>query len=249
MGEHGGRYLHFPHFLSSYFDHVYCLDHRGNGRSEGLRGHVDRFDLFADDAALAVRRHFEAVEKRHGRAPEFHLFAHSMGGLIALRMMLKHPRLPLKSVSLSAPLLGIAARVPPIKKAAGIMLSRFWGSLQMTSEIDARVLSHDPEVVSTYHADRLVHKKITPSLFVGMEAAMADTLQGPTEMSYPLQFLIPMADQLVNSEKSLKYYSRLRMQDKALKTYPNFFHESHNEVGKEELFKDVLAWVDLHRGV
>src|SRR5271155_2712257 len=41
IGEHGGRYLHFPHYLADTVDVVFCPDHRGHGRSEGLRGHVN----------------------------------------------------------------------------------------------------------------------------------------------------------------------------------------------------------------
>ncbi len=247
MAEHGGRYLHFPHYLRSWVDRVYCLDHRGHGRSEGLRGHVENFGLFAADAALAIRRLDETLQKRYGKQVEIHVYAHSMGGLIALRMMLQFENLPIQSVTLSAPLLGIAAHVPPLKKAAGVLLSKFWGSLQMASEVDARILSHDQDVVMTYQTDRLVHKKITPSLFVSMEAAMADTLRSEGRLNYPVQFLIPMADQLVHSESSLKYYSQLRMSEKALKTYPHFFHESHNEIGKEQVFEDLLSWMKLNQ--
>ena len=249
MGEHGGRYLHFPHYLQSEIDQIYCLDHRGHGRSEGPRGYVSNFDLFADDGALAIQRLNEALHKRFGQSVDLHLFAHSMGGLIALRMLLRFENLPIRSVSLSAPLLGIAARVPPVKKAAGRILAKIWGSMQMASEVDASILSHDQDVVIAYQTDRLVHKKITPSLFVSMEAAMADTLKGPVELKYPVQFLIPMADQLVDSEISLKYYSRLKMQNKVLKTYPGFFHESHNEIGKEQVFADILSWLrETHSG-
>ncbi len=247
MGEHGGRYLHFPHYLQSQVSAVYCLDHRGHGRSEGLRGHVDRFSLFAEDAALAIRRLDEALQRRFGGPVDIHLFAHSMGGLIALRTMIQFENLPLRSVTLSAPLLGIAVKVPRLKRAAGVLLSKVWGSLQMASEVDAQILSHDQDVVAAYRGDRLVHKKITPSLFITMEAAMADTLKQVSSLNYPVQFLLPMDDQLVDSEVSLKFYSRLNMPDKDLKTYPGFFHESHNEIGKEQVFENLLSWMKLHQ--
>ena len=108
LGEHGGRYLHAAHYLESVVDAVYCLDHRGHGRSEGLREHVERFDAYADDAALAISRLDENLKKRFGQS-EIHLLGHSMGGLITLRTLFKYTTLPLHSVSISSPLLGIRA--------------------------------------------------------------------------------------------------------------------------------------------
>ena len=49
LGEHGGRYLHAPHYLKDTVGAVYCIDQRGHGRSEGIRGHCDRFTQFTDD--------------------------------------------------------------------------------------------------------------------------------------------------------------------------------------------------------
>src|SRR5262249_38513348 len=64
-GEHGGRYLHLPHFLKQTYDSFYCLDLRGHGRSEGLRGHVERFDHYVADVALTIRR----LEERYSDLP------------------------------------------------------------------------------------------------------------------------------------------------------------------------------------
>jgi lysophospholipase len=154
LGEHGGRYLHFPHYLRSEVGAIFCMDHRGHGRSEGLRGHVERFDQYCNDVALAIARVEEQIRRRFGRA-EVHVLGHSMGGLITLRTLLLHPGLPIASVSVSAPLLGIRARVPLFKKFAGQMLSKVWGSLHMTTELDASLLSHDPGVAQAYLGDRL----------------------------------------------------------------------------------------------
>jgi alpha-beta hydrolase superfamily lysophospholipase len=249
MGEHGGRYLHFPHYLQSWVSGVYCLDHRGHGRSEGIRGHIERFDLFAEDAALAIHHLDEDLRKRFGIQPEIHLFAHSMGGLIALQSLFQFPDLPIRSVTLSAPVLGIAAKVPKIKKIAGRIISKVWGSMQMTSEVDPKALSHDENVALVYQADRLVHKKITPQLFFSMESSMASMRKRESGLNYPLQLVLPMQDRVVDSQVSLEFYRQLKSREKSLKTYPQFFHESHNELGKEQLFDDLLNWLKAYSTV
>ena len=246
LGEHGGRYLHFPHYLQSAVDGVYCLDHRGHGRSEGVRGHVESFDLFVNDLVLALGRLEENLIKRFGQA-EIHLFAHSMGGLIALKTLLDHPKLPLRSVAISAPLLKIALEVPTFKKAAASIMVKLWGSLQMTSEVNAQDLSHDLAVVNAYSQDRLVHSKITPQLFTELLSAMESSRSASQgELFYPVQFQIPLEDRVVSAEAALEFYRNIKSTDKVLKTYPHFYHEAFNELKKEEPFSDLLHWIKTH---
>jgi alpha-beta hydrolase superfamily lysophospholipase len=244
LGEHGGRYLHCPHFVKSAVDAVFCLDHRGHGRSEGLRGHVDQFDLYVDDVALAIARLEEQLQKRFG-ASEIHLLGHSMGGLIALRTLFKH-HLPIASATISAPLLGIKVHTPLVKKCLGIALSRIWGSLHMATELDASTLSHDQDVVKAYLSDRLVHNKVTPRFFTELQQAMADTLKRESGMNYPVQMMIPLQDQIVDPDAGLQFFRALKLRDKLLKTYPDFFHESLNEIGKEQVFEDLVSWIKNH---
>ena len=245
LGEHGGRYLHFPHYLSSVIDSVYCLDHRGHGRSEGTRGHVESFDLFVNDLVLALERLQKHLIQRFGKA-EIHLFAHSMGGLIALRTLLAHTQLPIRSAAISAPLLKIALEVPPVKRAVASLIGKVWGSLQMTSEVNAQDLSHDLAVVKAHSEDRLIHSKITPQLFTEMLSAMEGVMNHSVgELNYPVQFHIPLEDRIVSAEAALDFYRRMRSPQKILKTYPHFYHEAFNELKKEEPFADLLDWLKL----
>jgi alpha-beta hydrolase superfamily lysophospholipase len=245
LGEHGGRYLHVPHYVQAEVDAVYCLDHRGHGRSEGLRGHVSEFDLYADDAALAISRLDEQLKKRFGHS-EIHLLGHSMGGLIGLRTCFKHPTLPLRSVTISAPLLGIRLKVPPIKKAMSGLLARTWGSLQMTTTLDPNLLSHDPDVAQAYIKDRLVHLKVTPKFFVGLEDAMADTSVRYSGFNFPLLMIVPMQDRIVDSEKALEFFRNLKHREKLLKTYPESFHEPLNEMNKDQIIGEIAQWIHSH---
>lgn len=245
LGEHGGRYLHFAHYMKGAIDAVYCMDHRGHGRSEGLRGHVDRYDLYADDVALALSRLDEQLKKRFGHS-EIHVMGHSMGGLIALRTILKHHTLPIHSVSISAPLLGVRLAVNPIKKGAAYALSRLWGSLHMTTEMDPNLLSHDPDVVQAYAADRLNHKKATPRFYTELQSAMADTLSRESGILYPLQMQIPLNDEVVDPEASIGFFRQLKLRDKLLKTYPGVLHEPFNDTTKEQVFEDLKSWIKAH---
>ncbi len=245
MGEHGGRYLHVPHYVQNEVGAVFCLDNRGHGRSEGLRGHAENFDLYVEDAVLAIRRVENQLRKRFGKS-EIHVLAHSMGGLIMLRTLFRHPELKLASVTVSAPLLGVKVPLAASKRVAAHLLAHIWGSLQMSSEVDASLLSHDKEVGKAYVSDRLVHRKGTPKMYTQLMASISDTLSRDSGIEVPLQMIVPLQDRIVDSEATLKFFRALKLREKQLKTYPGFYHESLNELGKEQPFEDIRTWIKMH---
>ena len=53
-------------------------------------------------------------------------------------------------------------------------------------------------------------------------------------------------DLVVDPSVSDELYSRLRVDDKQLRTYPGLYHEIFNEPEREQVFADVLAWCDAH---
>lgn len=242
LGEHGGRYLHYLDHLTSSMDGLYYFDHRGHGESEGVRGHVDRFDLYCEDVVLALGRLNDLLD-RQGEKAEIHLLGHSLGGLIALRTLFLYPNLPLVSATLSAPVLGIRMPVPFLKKMAAFVLSRVAGSFSMKGELDASWLSHDPDLVKAYCGDKKVHNQVTPRFFTELLNALSNTVSRTDQFHYPVQFLIPLEDKIVDSRASLSFFETLQASKKRLHTYPHFRHESFNEVGKEQAFEDLRSWI------
>jgi len=58
--------------------------------------------------------------------------------------------------------------------------------------------------------------------------------------------MVPLQDPIGNADQSLKFYQHLKIRDKLLKVYPNFFHEPFNEIGKEQVFEDLIQWFCSH---
>jgi alpha-beta hydrolase superfamily lysophospholipase len=241
-GEHGGRYLHLPHYLKDTYDSFYCLDLRGHGRSEGLRGHVDRYDEYAEDVGVGIRHVYERF-RNHPGGFEIDLLGHSMGGLVVLRVAHLLPDLPVTNLLVSAPLLGIAVQVSAAKIAAARLFSKVWGTLHMTNEIDARLLSRDPEVAIAYRADRLVSSKGTPRWYTELLGAMDDTMSRHDGIQWPMLLMVPLEDRIVDKQRSLTYFEGLKHPNKTLITYPGYYHEIFNDIGKEKVFQDLSNWV------
>jgi alpha-beta hydrolase superfamily lysophospholipase len=248
--EHSGRYAHVPFYLEKYlpgkFQSLVALDHRGHGKSEGVRGHVEDFDDFIKDAAQAVewiKNKFSASVSASGSSNvEIHLLGHSMGGLVALRLSLLHPEIGFKSIVLSAPALGIKVQAPVVKKLAAQVLTHFWGSLQMDAEFDPTLLSKDPSVAKTYAADRLVHTKITPRFFMEFNKKILETRNLTQTRQVPALFLIPSLDGVIDPETTREYFSRYQNPNKELLELENLKHEIFNEVEKEQVFEKLCGF-------
>ncbi len=239
FGEHGGRYLHFPYFLENSIDALYVHDQRGHGRSEGLRGDAPSFDSLVEDLDLVVRH---VAQKFQGA--EIHLLGHSMGGHVALRLGFLVPNLPLRSYQISSPYLALFKEPPYAVRMAAGLLSKTWGSLSLTADVDPKVVSRDEAVIENYAADRLNHSRMTPRFYASMVLAQANTLARHQGLNYPVAFHLPLADELVSAAVARKFYDRLENVEKKLFEYPDFRHESMNEIGKEIFFENLASVID-----
>jgi len=248
QGEYGGRYAHFPYYLHNSIDFIAAVDLRGHGKSEGTRGHVGNFSEYISDAKAALTR-FQVRLSQWTRKSEIHCMGHSMGGLIAYRMLQDDETLPIKSVSLSSPLLKLKMPVPPVKKFMAQLIRPVLGGLTMSNELDPTYISHDPEVQKAYVEDQLNHNKVTPQFFVQMLKAMDTANEYDGEFAYSVQFQVPLADPIVDPEHLQGVFARLKLKsgvDKQMATYAGFLHESFNEIGKEKAFGDLEQWILKH---
>lgn len=238
FGEHGGRYLHFPHFLDSAVDAIYVHDHRGHGRSEGMRGDAPTFDTLVDDLKCVIQ-HVSAKYFAVNPRAEIHLLGHSLGGHIGLRLGFLHPNLPLKTFQISAPYLALYKEPSIVLRASARILAHTWGSLSLTAAVDPAVISRDERVVENYGMDRLNHSRMTPRFYASMMQAQTDTRRRTNGLHYPLALHVPLGDRLVDTETTLKFFGALENEGKRLFEYPDFRHEPMNDVGKEKFFDNM----------
>ena len=94
---------------------VYLMDHRGHGRSFREAGtsdcsltHVENFEDYIEDLHGFIE---EVVTERADLNVPFYLYAHSMGGAVAVRYLQMYPGRIEKAV-LTAPMLGILLNMP-----------------------------------------------------------------------------------------------------------------------------------------
>ncbi len=227
LAEHAGRY---PHVAAAFVDRgwrVSVLELRGHGHSGGKRGHVERWERYSEDVRAA------AATLRTGWA----LLGHSMGGLVCLEAV--RTGLAPSRLALSNPLLGVRFPAPRIKVAAAGLLSSIWPTLSLGNELKSSWLSRDPAVCKAYDDDPLVYSTLTPRWYTEMQGAQQRVLAAA--YSLPLGFFLAPDDPITDTAGAGAYAEKLGA---VVHRYPGMLHEPFNELGKEQVFADIAAFLD-----
>jgi alpha-beta hydrolase superfamily lysophospholipase len=240
LGSHGARTKNFVAELLPAGYAFFAHDHRGHGKTEGQRGHIDSFDRFLDDLYMVVGQAREAYPDK-----KVFLQGHSLGGLIALAYALRHAD-TIDAVVASSPALILSANVPPVKAALGRAVSSLWPTLSLGNGIDSSALSRDLEVVREYEADPLVHDRVSSKFFVEFTAAMERTLMAAGGLQMPLLAWHGTADQLTSPEGTKLFFDRAASPDKTMRLFEGAYHEVQNDTCKDELLPILRQWYDSH---
>jgi alpha-beta hydrolase superfamily lysophospholipase len=243
LAEHSGRYAELAARLVAREYAVYALDHRGHGRSSGVRANIDRFDYVVSDLGTFVGR----VEREHPGAPVF-LLGHSMGGAVALAVAVHKPG-GLKGLVLSAPAVAAGDAVPFFKGLMVRLLSRLSPNTGALT-LPAAAISRDPEVVRAYETDPLVFRGAVPArTLTELLGAMAGFPAAAPALKLPVLVQHGTGDSLVPLASVRPVYERLGSNPRlrTLRIYEGLFHEAYNEPERDRVITDLEAWLDAHR--
>ena len=274
VAEHSRRYGRFARFLNHHGFHVYAHDHRGHGLTKAPGASLGRF------AEIGGCRHvLDDVDVVNGLARSRHpaipliLFGHSMGGLIALNYVGRHPAnisaAAIWNANFSTPALnrlalGIlrAERMLLGSDVPSMMLPKLtfhdWGRSIRNARTASDWLSRDPDEVDAYLADPLSGWHPTVGMwrdiFDFMLSGTDDELLVDLSRALPFNLVGGGEDPATAKGKSvLQFADRLRrlgFTNLVTRIYAETRHEGLNEINRDEIMKDFLGWaidVTKHR--
>ncbi len=238
FAEHSGRYNELVDTLIKEGFGVLIFDLRGHGRSSGRRGDIVSFEDYLNDIH-SIRKIIKDSSK-----PLF-ILGHSLGGLLVLLYAQRYQK-GLSGVIACSPYLRLAFQPPTIKVLLARMIVRFLPHLQMGNEIDATMLSHDPEKVKAYQEDPLVHHVVTPRWFLGSLHYQKRVFDEVGEIKIPVLLLHGKGDGITAWSATMEFFEKLITKDKQIKLFENLYHELFQEKERYNVMNEVVSWLNAH---
>lgn len=268
IAEHSGRYVPFMEFLAGNGFVAVANDHLGHGKTAADESELCYFapkngwDLVVEDMDQLHR--IEAA--KYPDVPYF-VMGHSMGSFLTRTYIIRHPNglkgaiisgtgqnpgVVVSSGKLMAKLEiidhGDKYRSPMLDKLAFGNYNKGYETVRTHSDW----LTRDETIVDAFIADPLCGKVATAGLFydlmTGLQFIWKTENLNKMNKAMPVYFFAGDKDPVGgNGENVKKVYNRflkVGMQDVRLKLYKDGRHEMLNELNKDEVYADVLAWLN-----
>ena len=238
LGEHSGRYDHVAKSLTKAGYHMVGFDLRGHGLSEGKRGHTPGFDYFLEDISIFL----DESKKILGASLPSFIYGHSLGGLLVINYGMLHPE-KLSGAIATGPALKLSFAPPPVMFFIAKIMANLIPTFSSNNALDVNALARDAAVVKAYQDDVLVHDQISARHVVDMIRTGEDMLAHAEDWTLPLLLMHGSDDRITSSDASKDYADKA---GSAVTFVPweGYYHEIHNDIGKEEVIEKMIAWLD-----
>ncbi|WAM36424.1 alpha/beta hydrolase [Caldicellulosiruptor acetigenus] len=271
MAEHGKRYEGFAQYMNEHGFIVYADDHRGHGRTAGSLENIgyigeDGFNKLVQDEYLISK----FLKEKYPWLPLF-IVAHSFGSFVAQEYIIRY------GWGINGLVLSGSAAMNTLKAKLGYILasierlihgekyrSRFLDWLSFGT-FNRRIknnpskfawLSTDEKEVRKYEEDPYCGGIFTTGFFYYLSRGFLGLYRPERLANLPkdLPILIiageedPVGEYGRLVKRLYNIYKEAGCQNVDLKLYPGKRHELFNEVNREEVYADVLNWLDCITG-
>ena len=236
VNSHGGQYLWTGEQLEAAGFAVYAIDHRGRGKSEGARFYVDDVSDYTDDLGTLIN-----LAKSREPGLKVFLLGHSAGGVIGCTWALDHQAEIAGFICES-----FAYRVPAPAPVLALvrLLGRIAPKLPVL-KLQMKDFTRDPTALAALEADPLCKGEIQPARTVAALLKATDRMKAEFgTLKLPLFIMHGTLDKATVPAGSQEFHAATGSADKTLKLYEGHFHDLLNDLGKEQVLADIVAWMD-----
>ncbi|MBN1470229.1 MAG: lysophospholipase [Syntrophaceae bacterium] len=270
MAEHAARYERFAEALTKAGYAVYANDHRGHGKTADS---LNNLGYFADEngweKVVDDMHTLTGIIKKENPNKPFFLFGHSMGSFLARHYSMLYGN-ELSGLILSGTggdpgaigkiglfIAKMDAKIHDRKAKSNIMNKLSFGAFNNTfqpNRTDYDWLSRDNSEVDKYINDPWCGAVFTAGFFCDMLRGIGyiNRKENITRIpkNLPVYIFSGAKDPVGGNTKGVKQvYNALKnagIGDVTLKFYEDGRHEMLNEINREEVFRDVIGWLNKH---
>ena len=268
MAEHAARYARVAEALVAAGYVVYANDHRGHGKTAGS-GELGWMGDRGFNRAVQDLQQLIVYEKAENPGLPVVLFGHSMGSYFTQALMIED------GTSIRGAVISGSAGKPNLLASAGRLVAReerarlgprASSKLLQALSFDAfnkgfapnrtafDWLSRDQAEVDAYIADPLCGFAVSTQLWVDLLDALAAIAKPERQARIPRDLPVyvfagsedPVGEKTRSLEQLLGAYRRAGVADVTHKFYAGGRHEMLNETNRDEVTRDLVAWLDTH---
>ncbi|HEV8402496.1 MAG TPA: alpha/beta hydrolase [Candidatus Limnocylindrales bacterium] len=238
---HSGWYVNLPRHEVPRGIAVYAYDQRGWGRSDGQRGHLERWTDCLDDLGAFL----EVVRAAEPDRPIV-LMGHTGSAAIVLDYALRHPA-TIRGVFCVSPALDLAT-IPAVLRFVAYLLSRIRPRLTIDArrrvEAGLASVSHDPAFVRFALDDPLRNTILTMRSIAELDAAVRRVHAQAGALNVPILILCGGADHVVPPASMRAYFERVGSADKTFHEYPGAYTNLLSDTVHDAVLADIDVWLD-----
>ncbi len=238
-GAHSGRWGFLADFFLKEGISSFAIELKGFGFTEGLKGHIDSFDIYLED----IKRLFEIARSGNPDKKIF-LIGESAGALIATLFTNIEANLP-DGLILLSPALKNKLKFSIFDYIKIFVLSLILPKKQITMPFKSDMCSRDIEYQKYMECDKGEHRVASARLL--FETAVAQILlrvyKKIIPINLPLAVFLAGSDKIMDAGVSKKFFNKLLVKDKVLIEYPDMYHSLSVDRDRDKVFRDMFEWI------
>ena len=213
------------------------------GHQDARRVDIPGFHVFLNDSV----RFLAWVKQQYPGLP-IYVMGHSMGALIATHLGLGHfaGDADIKGFILSSPYYVNAIKVSPVLLALAGVLGALAPRMKVPLAPLTDLLTHDAEITARHHADErdgIRASEITVRFGNALTAAQQGLAGRMPAWTHPVFAVVAGDDKLADADAAEAMLKSIAPSLLTYQRHPQNYHENFNELNREKIFADILAWM------